>query len=1014
VSPAKRSAVRHVFLSSTAKDLGPYRDAVFKAISGLDGFHCIRMEDFGARDWEADEFCRAKVAECDVFVALIGHLYGSLPPKSKTSFTEREYEAAVEAKIPLLLFMASDDLPLSPKLREGDALFKRQQRFRDRVGKDRIVAFFDAPDALATKVISALHHLEPEKTKTSPRPKKAASTESSADLTQATASFLKFLVERYRYLDFKGLGVTDRVPLRLPLLEMYVPLKARVEAPEGETWERLRLAGRKPTEAETEALGPRVSEPQPILDLMKTHDGLIVLGDPGSGKSTFLKFLALVLATGQGESLGLQGRLPILLPLAAYANALAEGEIRLDRFLVRYYEQRGVDVPLGEVLERAFQSGSVLFLLDGLDEVRDTSLRNTVVERVRDCYTTHRAAGNKFVITSRIVGYREVRPQAEGLVECTLVDFEDEEIQVFVEKWTAAVERAASGDTKLAAVEAEREREELLDAANRNAGVRSLAANPLLLTILAVMKRQGVTLPERRAELYQTYIETLLRGWNLVRSLAGRSTRDLDVFETLKVLAPLALWMHETSPGVGLVKEWDLHRELERIYHERGNDHPEEATRHFLEDVREHAALLLDRGGRQYGFIHLTFQEYLAAVALAQKGQQGIGLVVEALAAHVDEPAWHEVSLLTIGYLGIVQKRDEAASAVVQELIARAPGSPGEAVVIAGRAVADAGGAGVTLACRRAVVNELLEAIRAEKVEARRRAAAGRVLAELGDPRPEVMTLDGMELCLVPAGPFRMGSDIKEEDLFDNESPEHEVEIPYDFFLSRCPVTVAQFREYARASQKEPGDPDCLRGPANASVVRVSWDEAKDFCVWLTKRWSEVGLLPVGWSVKMPSEAEWEKAARGGLEIPTEPHPFPLGSKGDAGQGEPNPNPNRRYPWGNDPAPERANYEETGIGELSAVGCFARGVSPYGCQEMSGNVWEWTRSLDGPYPYPSPGTDRNRREDLASPRLHVLRGGAYFGSSRGVRCAVRRRFDPDSRYDFIGFRVALLPFSSGL
>jgi len=114
------------------------------------------------------------------------------------------------------------------------------------------------------------------------------------------------------------------------------------------------------------------------------------------------------------------------------------------------------------------------------------------------------------------------------------------------------------GDAALARIEAARERRELLEAVHRNPGVRSLAANPLLLTILVVMKRQGVTLPERRASLYQTYVETLLQSWNLVRSLAGRSSSDLDLVETLKVLAPLALWMHETSPGVGLVKEWDL------------------------------------------------------------------------------------------------------------------------------------------------------------------------------------------------------------------------------------------------------------------------------------------------------------------------------------------------------------------------------------------------------------------------------------------------------------------------
>jgi formylglycine-generating enzyme required for sulfatase activity/energy-coupling factor transporter ATP-binding protein EcfA2 len=998
VPPAKRPAVRNVFLSSTAKDLRPYRDAIFLAISGLDGFHCVRMEDFGARDWEADAYCRARVAECNVFVGLIGHLYGSSPPGSKTSYTEREYEAAIEAKIPRLLFMASDDMPMSPKLREGDALFKLQTAFRERIGKDRIVAFFDAPDPLATKVIAALHHLKPEKAKTSARPRKPARNP-SADLAQAIETYLKFLVERYRYLDFKGLGVSDRVPLRLPLLEMYVPLKARVEAPEGETWDRLLLAGRKPTEAETEALGPRVSEPQPILGLLKKHDGLVILGDPGSGKSTFLKFLALSLATGQEKLLGRKRRIPILLPLAAYANAIVEKEIPVDRFVAQYYEQRGVAVPLGEVLKQAFKKGSLLLLLDGLDEVRDTSLRNTVVERVRDCYTTHRAAGNKFVITSRIVGYREVRPQAEGLAECTLVDFEDEEIEAFVEKWTAAVERAASGDTSLAVMEANREREELLDAASRNPGVRSLAANPLLLTILAVMKRQGVTLPERRAELYQTYIETLLRGWNLVRSLAGRSTRDLDVVETLKVLAPLALWMHETSPGVGLVKEWDLHQELERIYRERGNEKPEEATRHFLEDVREHAALLLDRGGRQYGFIHLTFQEYLAAVALAQKGQQEIGPIVDALAAHIGQPAWYEVSLLTIGYLGIVQKRDEAASAVVQELIARVPDPPGEAVVLAGRAVVDAGAAGVTPACRQAVVNTLLKTIRAREVKAVRRAAAGKALAELGDPRPEVITLDGMEFCLVPAGPFRMGTDDEEGD----EAPEHQVEIPYAFFIGRYPVTVAQFEEYAQASQVQLGDPDSLRGAANAPIGMVSWGEAKEFCDWLTKRWAEAGLIQGGWSVSLPSEAEWEKAARGGLEIPANLQVRPLGSLAKRGRLKPNPEPARRYPWGTDPDPERATYRETGVGFVSAVGCFPQGASPYGCEELVGNAWEWTRSLYEP-----------NLEAVPDRKLCVLRGGSYFDELRYVRCATRSMNGPDGPAVNIGFRVVLLPFSSDL
>ncbi len=988
----RRSSVRKVLLSSTARDLGACREAVYKAISWLDGYQCIRMEDFGARDEEADPFCRARVAECDVFVGLIGYLYGSGPAGSEVSFSQGEYEAAIEAGKPRLLFLTSDAFPMT--LREPDALWQRQQAFRERVKRERIVDFFDTADSLATLVATALPNVKLEKP---PSPRKSIQSTAKAtapDLAHATDLYLKNLIERFRYLDFKGMGVNDRLPLRLPLLEMYVPLKARVETPEGETRERLNIAGRPQTKEETEAIGQRVSSLQPILDLLSENGGLIVLGDPGAGKTTFLKFLALSLATGQGAALGLKARLPVLLPLSAYANALADEDVRLDRFIARYSEERGVDLPLGPMLEQAFRQGEVLLLLDGLDEVRDPGLRNTVVERViRDCYSAHRGAGNQLVLTSRIVGYREVRPQAEGLSECTLVDFEDAEIEAFVNKWTAAVERAASEDMALASREAERECGELLDAVRRNAGVRSLAANPLLLTILAVMKRQGVTLPERRVELYQTYVETLLRNWNLVRSLAGRSSRDLDVVETLKVLAPLALWMHETSPGVGLVKEWDLHRELERIYRERGSADPEKATRRFLEDVREHAALLLDRGGRQYGFIHLTFQEYLAAVALAQRGQQDIKPVVRALAGHVGEATWHEVSLLTIGYLGIIQKRDEAASAVVGELIAKAPGPPGEAVVLAGRAVADAGAAGVTPACRQAVVTALLAAIRSEKVPAWLRATAGRVLSDLGDPRPEVMTVDGMEFCRVPAGPFQMGSDENDEMAYIDEKPGHEVDLPYDFSIGKYPVTVSQFKQYVEASQKEPENPRSLQSPLNTPVTWVSWHEAQGFCAWLTEKWRKAGAIELGWKVALPSEAEWEKAARG--------------------------TDGRICPWGQEIAgSELANYWHESdaplIDKPNAVGCFPLGESLYGCEEMIGNVWEWTRSCSGPYPYPKPGKERMRREDRSASGRRVVRGSSWGDLSGYARCAGRDRCDPSLLSKTRGFRVVLLPFSSDL
>jgi formylglycine-generating enzyme required for sulfatase activity len=864
------------------------------------------------------------------------------------------------------------------------------------------------------------------------------------DLRRATERYLTHLVDSYRYLDFKGMGVSDRVPLRLPLVEMYVPLKARVELPAGETWARqLRLAGRQISEEEAEAIGRRLSEPTPVLDLLRQQQGLIILGDPGAGKTTFLKYLALRLATGEGGALGLDARLPILLPLSAYANALAARDVPLDRFIAQYYCDLGVDLPVGPMVDEALARGGALLLLDGLDEVRDLARRHLVVERVKTFFAFHRREGNKFILTSRIVGYRAVRPTVEGLAECTLVDFEDQEIAQFVDRWTGALERAARGDTPVARQEAALEKKELLDAVNRNPGVRRLASNPLLLTILALMKRQGVTLPERRVELYQKYVETLLKYWNLARGLDRRLTRDLDVVETVRVLAPLALWMHETSPGIGLVKREAMRRRLEEIYAGRGIPEPERVARQLLSDVHEYAGLLLERGAGEYGFIHLTFQEYLAAVAVAQKGQRQVTPVVEALAAHVGDTNWREVALLTIGYMGIVQQRDEAAGAVLQGLIQASPGEAGQAAVLAGEAVADAWPGGVTPACKVTVARVLEETLLDDAhVTSPLRVAAGDVLTRLGDPRPGVgcsplpelgeglgvRALPDIVWCEVPAGPFTMGSSDADRMAYDNEKPQHEVTLKA-FWIARYPVTVAQYAAFVQdggytakwracwtgAGWEWKGNrtgPDTYGGAfdlPNHPVVGVTWYEALAYCRWLEEKFRVEGcrlkvwrdgqlgtcnLQPGTFSVRLPSEAEWEKAARG-MD-------------------------GRIFPWGDDPDPNRANYDDTGIGTTSAVGCFPGGASSYGCLDMGGNVWEWTRSLWGrdlskpDFKYPYDSEDGREDEAAADDVRRVLRGGSFYFPANLVRCAYRSRPLPQDRDRYGGFRVIVAPgFPSG-
>ncbi len=249
------------------------------------------------------------------------------------------------------------------------------------------------------------------------------STPGAEDLARARETYLGHLRDRYRYLDMKGLGVADRVPLRLPLRELFVPLLARPELPAGDTWDlEARMAGRRLSEKDAERLGRRLGEPRKVLELVREHPGLVILGDPGSGKTTFLKYLALTFAAGDGSVLGLGERLPVLVPLSGYANALAASEVRLDDFVRGYIDSRGADPALGALLDAELRAGRALLLLDGLDEVREAPLRQTVVRAVADFFSFHRAAGNKFVLTSRIVGYREVRTVSEGLAECTLVD----------------------------------------------------------------------------------------------------------------------------------------------------------------------------------------------------------------------------------------------------------------------------------------------------------------------------------------------------------------------------------------------------------------------------------------------------------------------------------------------------------------------------------------------------------------------------------------------------------------
>ncbi|MEO8100665.1 MAG: DUF4062 domain-containing protein [Acidobacteriota bacterium] len=150
--------MKKVFLSSVAIGLETFRDAAFAAINGLDGYHCVRMEDFGARTVSPAEFCVQAVKSCDIFIGIIGQRYGSCAPESSMSFTELEYRAATEANIPRLMAVAPDDQLVPAHHREPDDKHQKLQRFRNEVLSLSTAAFFRSEESLALEVLKALQN----------------------------------------------------------------------------------------------------------------------------------------------------------------------------------------------------------------------------------------------------------------------------------------------------------------------------------------------------------------------------------------------------------------------------------------------------------------------------------------------------------------------------------------------------------------------------------------------------------------------------------------------------------------------------------------------------------------------------------------------------------------------------------------------------------------------------------------------------------------------------------------
>ena len=556
----------------------------------------------------------------------------------------------------------------------------------------------------------------------------------------------------------------------------------------------------------------------------------------------------------------------------------------------------------------------------------------------------------------------------------------------------------------------------LKNAIRDSSRLAELAARPLLLTLMASLHDwRGGDLPEKRWELYEKTVDLLLERWNrekIRRNARGEETLILpnlaawlqvDRKEVRHFLDQLAFGAHSSQPdlrGTADVAERDL---VDGLYGltERS---PHVSDAQIVDYLRERAGLLVAHGDKVYTFPHRTIQEYLAAChATTLDGW-------DTLADHTrKEPdRWREVALLAGA-----KAADGFQPAIWDLADALCPGDcPARGqdlrdawgALIAGLGLLESAKLEVIPERRRMLIvrlqGHLARILEQGDLPATERASAGRVLAHLGDPRPGVgidprTGLPDLLWCNIPAGPFTMGSLPEDEGSDDDERPQHRCDIPYDYRISKYPITVAQYQAFVTArgyEQREwwteagwkwrcdakvtgPRDLALPFSLPNHPVVNVSWYEALAFTKWLTARLRDHD----GWIVDLPSEAEWEKAARGHEDA-------------------------RPYPWKGELEPDRANYFATGIGSTSAVGCFPGGSSPYGVEECSGNVWEWTRSRFADYS----DVAGDGREDSDDDGARAVRGGSWRDVPPWfLRVACRLRFAPVSRSDYLGFRCVL-------
>jgi predicted NACHT family NTPase len=363
-----------------------------------------------------------------------------------------------------------------------------------------------------------------------------------------------------------------------------------------------------------------------IFEILQRERRVVVLGDPGSGKTSLLKYL--MLRWVEQDS----GPLPLWVELKEY--------VRDRKGLLKYLEAGFTTFGLGaaEIVKR-LESGNAALYLDGLDEIFEGPTRGSIIEEISAFLA--RYPQTPVVVTSRLVGYEPDRLRSAGFAHATIEEFDDTQVRTFLERWHIVAEEDAKERVRLQA--------QLERALGDSRAIRDLAGNPLLLTMMTILNRNQ-DLPRDRVELYREASRVLLHEWDSSRSL------PVDTFgrqEKEGLLRELAGSMQKGEAGLAgnLVERSQLRSEFQKYLTGLGVKEPFERSQELIHTLTERNFILCYAGADRFAFVHRTFLEYFCASWFVEQVRQTLSLDMgkEVFERHWPDETWHEVLRLIAG-----------------------------------------------------------------------------------------------------------------------------------------------------------------------------------------------------------------------------------------------------------------------------------------------------------------------------------------------------------------------------